>query len=1067
MAKKKVTGYDALPLDKRKALFFKKCTSREELSKFIQLFFGLYLPDQVVSRYADVSPLDVIWEVYEICVNKNNPENIEELLYVAGRGSGKCVLKGTQITTKNGPKVIENITTSDTVWTGKSWQPVLETFNEGVKDGVTITTKKGKKEGAFSLTGSLKHRIQALDPKTGKIDWILMKDLKPDQWVYKTAERVYDKVVDTKSEDYEKGWIIGCITGDGCLHRSSATNVSLCGADFLQLRYYINLVYKHFGISTSRVKRNSKKSVSIYHKSKKFKDWYHSYVDGNLCYFKKLKTLEHTPNFLAGFIAGMMETDGSKDNITLANKDLTYQISQIMSLFGVRSVISNTRRPPSTTKFEPGHIVEYCQATYKNLPEYMLPLFSKREKFKEYYNASNDQFRYPAILIKAFAKDIKEKHQIGNGYWRIKDSSKKTRSSIKYSKDLWGESAKADETWIFSHKLDSFIELAKTLNESNWEEQLKFVKNGYFEQVNTVTFGQHYFYDLEVAEDHAYTSNGFISHNTLGMAIAELLVMLHSKYDICHVGAVLAQAKRCYEYQTKFMLSPRIRPILEDKNLPQEERVLQKLNMEKSLFLIDGEYASIEVLPATLKALNGPHVPLVVADELDTISGEGLRAIKELAGMLDSKGDKKALKVGISTRKSRYGLMNKMIEEAEQAGRHVRKWTAFEFSTRCTDNRSGITPTISYHIQDKMEVIDETTFKLKDAKKAKEYTQHIMPGEKCLKCPAASICIGDAKKQQSKSSMLKPIGELIQKVRSEGADWALAQLMNLKPSVEGIVFKEFDEKIHVNTWNQMWLKLTGVEFPGECTHDMFVKKCHAMNLNCYAGVDWGWSSPNTVVYLFVDKRDNIFIVRCDGMTYMSQPDWVHHLKNKWHSMYRCQLYFPDIADQGAITEMRKAGLPVASEQDKSINTGIQTIKKFLKVPGSTDTKLHIAKETCGSIIEEFMLYHFKTAADGTITEVYDTASDHWIDALRYIMAMLYGKNILIMGGGGLDLEDNKVTDTSGAYFKTPTAEEYAQQSGTRFNAEVDTSKIGKIGKASDLEDDDDFNGSGGFLWSLS
>lgn len=91
MSKKKPTGLNALPIEQRKKLFFKKCETKEELSKFIMLFFGLHLPDVTVSRFADTNPLQIIWEVYDICVNKNNPENIEELLYVAGRGSGKTL----------------------------------------------------------------------------------------------------------------------------------------------------------------------------------------------------------------------------------------------------------------------------------------------------------------------------------------------------------------------------------------------------------------------------------------------------------------------------------------------------------------------------------------------------------------------------------------------------------------------------------------------------------------------------------------------------------------------------------------------------------------------------------------------------------------------------------------------------------------------------------------------------------------------------------------------------------------------------------------------------------------
>lgn len=558
------------------------------------------------------------------------------------------------------------------------------------------------------------------------------------------------------------------------------------------------------------------------------------------------------------------------------------------------------------------------------------------------------------------------------------------------------------------------------------------------------------------------------SGKTLGMAIVELLVMLHDARDVCHVGAILTQAKRCYEYQTKFMLSPRIRPILEDKTVAQEERVLQKLNMEKSMFLVDDEHVTLEVLPCTLKACNGPHVPLVVTDEIDTVSGEGLKAFKEISGMLDSKGDKRALRVGISTRKSRYGLMNKMIEDAEQAGRHVFRWTAFEFTKRCPDERSGIKPTASYHIQDTMEVIAEAEYLQKDPKKQKEYERHIMPGEKCLTCPAAAICLGDAKNQTSKSTMLKPVSELIQKVRSEGADWALAQLMNLKPSVEGIIYKEFEEKKHVNDWNQMWFKLTGTEYPGLCNHDAFVKKCHAMNLPCYGGVDWGWSNPNTVVYFFVDKRDNIYIVRADGMTYFSQPEWVHYIKNKYHYMYKCQLYFPDVADQGAVTEMKKAGLAVSAENDKNINTGIQVIKKLLRVPGSQDTRLHVAKETCGPIINEFLTYHFKTAADGTITEMPDTADDHWLDALRYACTMLFSKSTLIMGNG-MNVEEKSVTDNLGNYYRAPTPEEYARSQNLGINTEVDTSKLGKIGKPSELDsngDDDQWNGGGGFLWSI-
>jgi hypothetical protein len=542
------------------------------------------------------------------------------------------------------------------------------------------------------------------------------------------------------------------------------------------------------------------------------------------------------------------------------------------------------------------------------------------------------------------------------------------------------------------------------------------------------------------------------SGKTLGMAIAELMILLHDKRDVVHVGAIQNQAERCYAYQKNFLYNRKLKPLVSPPDLPEDMRILEKANMSKSIFNVNGEPVTLEVLPCTLKACNGPHVPLVVVDEIDTVSGEGVKAYKEISGMLDSKKGKKALRVGISTRKSRYGLMNAAIENADAEGVTVRRWTAFEFTERCPDTRSGTKEIDLYVNQDKMEVLTQADFDKKDKAKQKDFVAY-KGFDGCAKCPIFSICLTDAKKQVSTSPMLKTLDELIQKVKKEGADWALAQLMNLKPSVEGIIFREFEEKVHVRTWNQMWFTLTGQEYPGECTHDMFVKKCHSENIPCYAGIDWGFSSPNTVVYFFIDKRDNVYVVRCDGMTFVSTPSWIHYLKTKYHTMYRCQLYAPDTADQGAIQEMQKAGLPVANTKDKGqINTGIQVIKKLLKVPGSTEPKLWFAKETTQHIVNEMTMYHYKLDAAGLVTDDPDTEFDHWIDALRYPLTLLLGKSNIVLGGG-LEFDNNiNVVDNQGSYKRTPTAGEFAEANGIKVN---DT-PVDQSGE----------NGSGGFLWSF-
>jgi len=80
-----------LTLRQRTKMLLTPCKTRAELKAWIHYHLGLDLPDCTVSRYADSNPLDSIWQIYDICVNNNNPDNIEELLYVAGRGSGKTL----------------------------------------------------------------------------------------------------------------------------------------------------------------------------------------------------------------------------------------------------------------------------------------------------------------------------------------------------------------------------------------------------------------------------------------------------------------------------------------------------------------------------------------------------------------------------------------------------------------------------------------------------------------------------------------------------------------------------------------------------------------------------------------------------------------------------------------------------------------------------------------------------------------------------------------------------------------------------------------------------------------
>lgn len=583
-----------------------------------------------------------------------------------------------------------------------------------------------------------------------------------------------------------------------------------------------------------------------------------------------------------------------------------------------------------------------------------------------------------------------------------------------------------------------------------------------------------YLYDILVNNNRPEGVNEIIacagrgSGKTLVVSIAQLLAVIHGKRDVVHVGAIEAQAKRAYDYIQKYLLSPRVKDLINPPKTPEDKRILQKNIMEKTVLNIKGEICTIEVLPCTIKAVNGPHVPFVTVDEIDTISGEAVKAYKDIAGMLDSKNGMKPLRVNISTRKTRHGLMEKQMSEAVKTGKTVIRWTALEFMEQCPESDSGNERTTYFVNIDQNDVLTPAKFSALASSKRNEY-EMVEAFNKCGKCPLLPWCRGDARNQISNSPMLKSKQEILAKVMGEGPDWTSAQLFNLKPSAEGVVFKEFEEKRHIKTWNDMWQILTGMPYPGECSHSIFVRKCRSMKLRCYAGMDFGWTNPNTLIVLFIDNMDNVYVVMCDGLTQVSAPQWMYNVKAKHHNNYTPDLYFIDTVDPGNIMEMRKLGLPVSDEKAKQeINTGVQVIKKWLRTPGNGEPKIFINNETCKPLIEELKTYHYKTNTAGEVTEDFDKGDDHWIDPLRYIMTKIFARNAAILISDSLD-RDGTLFDENGNIIRPPTVGEMVSiVTGKDLQEKEEGSKMGKLGRFDEIENPQDLDSAGtsGFIFSF-
>jgi len=70
-------------------------------------------------------------------------------------------------------------------------------------------------------------------------------------------------------------------------------------------------------------------------------------------------------------------------------------------------------------------------------------------------------------------------------------------------------------------------------------------------------------------------------------------------------------------------------------------------------------------------------------------------------------------------------------------------------------------------------------------------------------------------------------------------------------------------------------------------------------------------------------------------------------------------------------------------------------------------------------------------------------------------------------GHMIETDRGSTVDSQGSYFKTPSAEEFCAVNNLRLNTEEpDPTKLGKIGRLNDMEDDDGTGSSGGFLWGF-
>ena len=324
------------------------------------------------------------------------------------------------------------------------------------------------------------------------------------------------------------------------------------------------------------------------------------------------------------------------------------------------------------------------------------------------------------------------------------------------------------------------------------------------------------------------------------------------------------------------------------------------------------------VLTQSATSVRGQHIQKLRCDEIELFDKNVFAAAKFTT---QSTEDLVAGMEMISTMHRPYGLMQEIVSSAGRLGTALFKWCLWEVIERCT-------------------------------------------GRNCSQCPLYGDCQGRAK---GAVGYLKIDDCITQMRRASRAGWE-AEMLCKRPSLENVVFDEFDPGVHV----------------GPVDYDS--------NLPMYRALDFGFVNPFVCLWIQVDDGGVVRVI--DEYVRSRATIDVHAAEIKQRtpgdeSSVAVTFCDPagksvnDVTGTSAVRELRAQGI-ITRYRRSGIVEGIELIRRAVRA-GDSQSRLIISPR-CQRLIEAMQCYHYPeagSAAAGGELPLKDGLYDHPIDALRY------------------------------------------------------------------------------------
>lgn len=326
--------------------------------------------------------------------------------------------------------------------------------------------------------------------------------------------------------------------------------------------------------------------------------------------------------------------------------------------------------------------------------------------------------------------------------------------------------------------------------------------------------------------------------------------------------------------------------------------------------------AAVEILKQSATSVRGTHVQKLRCDEVELFRPDVFAAAKFTT---QSTNKIVAAMELLSTMHRPYGLMQKEVAAATAAGVPLFKWCIWETIQKCV-------------------------------------------GRTCSQCPLWGDCQGRAR---NADGYLKIDDCITQMRRSSRAGWE-SEMLCLRPSLENVVFSEFDPALHIRPVD------------------------YNSSLPVYRTLDFGFVNPFVCLWLQVDPAGTVRVID----EYIRRRATTEAHAREVIARTPCPrervvaTYCDPSGDakeqsgESIVRELHSLGI-VTRHRRSRISEGIELIRRAL-CSGDGKSSLVISPN-CPRLIEALECYHYPDATRTAPSEqpFKDGVYDHPIDALRY------------------------------------------------------------------------------------